>query len=56
MDDKNHQPCKYTVSCNKLIPDLNLAEGRNFTTDWEPKTQTFSSIKSNGFTELKKAQ
>ena len=29
MDARNHQPCNYAVSCTKLIPDLNLAEGRN---------------------------
>jgi len=29
MGARNHQPCNNTVSCTKLIPNLNLAEGRN---------------------------
>ena len=32
LDARDHQPCNYSVSCTKLIPDLNLAEGRNSAT------------------------
>jgi len=51
LDARNHQPCKNAVSSTKLIPDLNLAEGRNFGTGSEPKDQPFSSTKMKGFTE-----
>ena len=37
MVARNHQPCKSAVSSTKLIPDLNLAEGRNSGTGSEPK-------------------
>ena len=56
MDARNHQPCNYAVSYTKLIPNLNLAEGRNSITGSQPKVRSFSSSISNGFTELKKAR
>jgi len=56
MDARNHQPCNYAVSCTKLIPNLNLAEGRNSITGSQPKVRSFSSSICNGFTELKKAR
>ena len=51
---RNHQPCNNTVSCTKLIPNLDLAEGRNSATGSKPKTQPFSSTKLIGFTEKRK--
>jgi len=45
---------KNAVSCTKLIPNLNLAEGRNFATGSQPMTQPFSSTKLIGFTEKRK--
>ncbi|CAB5128737.1 hypothetical protein D3OALGB2SA_3469, partial [Olavius algarvensis associated proteobacterium Delta 3] len=38
----------------KLVPDLNLAEGRIFATGSEPKAQSFSPTKHNGFTDKQK--
>jgi hypothetical protein len=39
------------VSCTKIIPDLNLAEGKISAPGSEPKTQTFSSASLICFTD-----
>jgi hypothetical protein len=54
IDARNHQPCHFAVSCTKLIPDLNLAEGRNCPTGSKPKAGTFSSAIKTGFTDKRK--
>jgi len=54
IDARNHQPCHSAVSCTKLIPDLNLAEGRNCPTGSKPKAGTFSSAIMAGSTDKRK--
>jgi len=54
IDARNHQPCHSAVSCTKLIPDLNLAEGRNCPTGSKPKAGTFSSTIMADFTDERK--
>jgi hypothetical protein len=54
VDARHHQPCYSAVSGTKIIPDLDLAEGRNFATGSKPTTQPFSSTKLTGFTDKRK--